>query len=65
MPHTNKKKKEIIPPSEIEGFSWGGNTVEWEEQAEKFMQALQNQIDNQESEEEIQKKIEYAKHNYQ
>lgn len=61
MPHTHKDKKNIKPTEEITKFSWGGRTQEWEEESEQLMHDLQDQIDNQERNEELNKKIEYAK----
>ncbi|QUH26838.1 hypothetical protein [Serpentinicella alkaliphila] len=61
MPHTEKDKKNIKPTEEIPKFSWGGRTQEWEEESEQLMHYMQDQIDNQERDEELNKKIEYAK----
>ncbi|AOY77523.1 hypothetical protein [Clostridium formicaceticum] len=61
MPHRDKKKKIITPPRDMVHFSWGGRTQEWEEEADQIMHILQDQIDNQETQEEIKKKIEYGK----
>ncbi|SCX91818.1 hypothetical protein [Alkaliphilus peptidifermentans] len=61
MPHTNKKKKKIVPPEDMVQFKWGGRTQEWEEEADQIMHVLQDQIDDSETAEEKKKKIEYAK----
>lgn len=61
MPHSKKDKKNLKPTDEIIKFSWGGRTQEWEEESEQLMHDLQDQIDNQERDEELNKKIEYAK----
>ncbi|SDK39384.1 hypothetical protein [Natronincola ferrireducens] len=61
MSNTNKRKRKLVPPSEMVHFSWGGRTQEWEEEADQIMHTLQDQLDNQESKEELKKKIEYGK----
>ncbi|MBM7614628.1 hypothetical protein [Alkaliphilus hydrothermalis] len=61
MPHIKKKEKEIVSPNEMVHFKWGGRTQEWEEEADQVMHTLQDQIDEQETNEEKRKKIEYAK----
>ena len=61
MSNTRKKPKKIVPPEEMVQFSWGGRTQEWEEEADQIMHTLQDQIDNQETQKELKKKIEYAK----
>lgn len=58
--HTKKRPKKVIHPEEMVNFSWGGNTQEWEEEADQVMHVLQDQLDNQESDEEIKRKIEYG-----
>ncbi len=60
MSDTKKRPKKIIRPEEMISFSWGGTTQEWEEEADQVMHILQDQLDNQESDEELQKKIDYA-----
>jgi len=60
-PHTQKRPKKIIHPEEMVSFSWGGNTQEWEEEADQVMHVLQDQLDNQESDEELRSKIEYGR----
>lgn len=57
---TKKRPKKVIHPEEMTNFSWGGNTQEWEEEADQVMHVLQDQLDNQESDEEIKRKIEYG-----
>ncbi|SES63622.1 hypothetical protein SAMN05660297_00022 [Natronincola peptidivorans] len=61
MSDTKKKKKRIVPPEELVHFSWGGRTQEWEEEADQVMHTLQDQLEDQETKEEIKKKIEYGK----
>jgi len=58
--HPEKRPKKVIHPEEMVNFSWGGNTQEWEEEADQVMHVMQDQIDNQESDEELRKKIEYG-----
>jgi len=60
MPNTKKRPKKVIRPEELINFSWGGTTQQWEEQADQIMHVLQDQLDNQESDEELQNKIEYG-----
>jgi len=60
-PHTQKRPKKIIRPEEMVSFSWGGNTQEWEEEADQVMHVMQDQLDNQESDEELRSKIEYGR----
>lgn len=59
-PNTPKRPKKVIRPEEMVKFSWGGNTQEWEEEADQLMHTLQDQVDNQESDEELENKIEYG-----
>lgn len=61
MPNTEKRPKKVIHPKEMIKFSWGGTTQEWEEEADQVMHILQDQLDNQESDEELQNKIDYAR----
>jgi len=61
----NKDKKVVLPPHKLQGFSWGGNTLQWEAEAARFMNALETEIDNNKTDEEILKTIQQAKHNYQ
>ncbi len=58
--HTNKRPKKVVRPENLVKFSWGGNTQEWEEEADQLMNVLQDQLDNQESDEELENKIEYG-----
>ncbi len=59
-PNTEKRPKKVIRPEEMINFSWGGTTQEWEEEADQVMHVLQDQLDNQESDEELKRKIEYG-----
>jgi len=61
MPNTEKDKKNFLSNKDIPKFSWGGRTQEWEEESEQLMHYMQDQIDDQESNEVLNKKIEYAK----
>lgn len=61
MSNTKKRPKKIIRPEELSDFSWGGTTQEWEEEADQVMHVLQDQLDRQESDEELQNKINYAR----
>lgn len=54
------EKKKIQPRSKLVHFSWGGQTQEWEEEADQIMNFLQDQEDFKESKEEKEKKIEYG-----
>ncbi|MCK9267087.1 MAG: hypothetical protein M0P14_00005 [Alkaliphilus sp.] len=60
MPHTKKRPKKVVRPEKMIKFSWGGTTQEWEEEADQVMHILQDQLDDQESDEELQNKIDYA-----
>ncbi|MDI9475506.1 MAG: hypothetical protein ACOX0L_04215 [Natronincolaceae bacterium] len=61
MPNTEKRPKKVTPPREMIGFTWGGTTQEWEEEADQVMHILQDQLDRQESDEELQNKINYIR----
>ena len=54
-----KKDLKIIRPEEMISFSWGG-TIRMGRRSHQVMHILQDQLDNQESDEELQKKIDYA-----
>ncbi|KAB3533234.1 hypothetical protein [Alkaliphilus serpentinus] len=58
---TDKKRKKVTPPEDMIRFQWGGRTQEWEEEADQIMHILQDQVDEEETEKEKKKKIEYAK----
>lgn len=60
MSDTEKRPKKVIRPEEITSFSWGGTTPGWKDEADRVMHILQDQLDNQESDEELRKKINYA-----
>ncbi len=64
MPHIDKKKKKFVQNEDLVHFKWGGRTQEWEEEADQIMHTLQDQIDDQETELEKKKKIEYAKQKF-
>lgn len=55
------RKKLHIKPEVIQKFSWGGNTKQWEEEAEKLsnqletMETVNNIIEKQDCESEKQK----------
>lgn len=58
--NTPKLPKKITPLRDMISFSWGGNTQEWEEEADQVMHILQDQLDDQISDEELQNQIDYA-----
>ena len=61
MPSGKEKlKKRVRRPSEMVSFKWGGRTQEWEEESEQIMNTLQDQIDDRETNEELERKIEYG-----
>ncbi|MBB6217898.1 hypothetical protein HNQ80_004034 [Anaerosolibacter carboniphilus] len=61
----NEKKtqhsRDTAPTRNFIGFKWGGTTTEWEEEADQFMNCLQDQLDANESDATKEKKIEYGK----
>ncbi|TCO80022.1 hypothetical protein [Marinisporobacter balticus] len=60
---TEKKSKtnfNHMPFQKSVHFKWGGTTSDWEEEAAQMMDYLQDQLDDQESQEEKEKKIEYG-----
>lgn len=65
MLRMNEKKtqhsRNRIPSQNFIGFKWGGTTTEWEEEADQFMNCLQDQLDAKESDAVKEKKIEYGK----
>ena len=61
MANTKKKSKKVVPSKEMIKFSWGGTTQEWEEEADQVMHILQDQLDDQETDEELHNKIDYAR----
>lgn len=48
------------PKSKLVHFSWGGQTQEWEEEADQIMNFKQDQLDDKEPKKEKEKKIEYG-----
>ncbi|MFZ5965892.1 MAG: hypothetical protein ACOYVK_01765 [Bacillota bacterium] len=61
MKEKKLQEKQPKPLSKPLPFQWGQTTTEWEEEADQFMNYLQDQIDHEETKEEKQKKIEYGK----
>ncbi len=50
--------------SKLVHFSWGGQTQEWEEEADQIMNYLQDKLDRKESDSEKSNKIEYGKYKH-
>lgn len=50
-----------VPLEKLIPFKWGGTTSQWEEQADQFMNYLQDQLDDKETDEEKERKIQFGK----
>ncbi len=63
MHDTEKKEKKPVPPDKMIHFSWGGNTREWQEEAEQIADIFKNQQDSQEKKDQLYKKTEFNNKN--
>ncbi|WZL74659.1 hypothetical protein QBE52_08205 [Clostridiaceae bacterium 35-E11] len=61
----NEKKRQthqnMTPIDKLVHFKWGGTTTQWEEEADQIMNHLQDQLDDKETKEEKERKIQYGK----
>ncbi|QEK12342.1 hypothetical protein FQB35_08115 [Crassaminicella thermophila] len=55
-----KNNSHNTPIEKLVHFKWGGTTSQWEEEATQIMNYLQDQLDEKETKEEKERKIQYG-----